>query len=414
MKVLWFSITPAGYGRQAGNGGGWIESLQRVVKKIEALELGIVFMTPVNSEEKKVQRDGVIYYPLYIHRNWCQQWYDKYTYKRIDALILERCKEVVDDFQPDIIHVFGSEWCFGLLYKYTKVPIVIHMQGCWSPYRNAEMPPGFHIWKPIPLMWYKPRRILNYFLVNYISRERAIREQEILSNTRYFMGRTCWDKALTELYSPQSKYFYCSEALRFSFVNSKEKWLYQDKKKRLFITTGLCTNLKGYDVVLKTAKLLREYAKFDFVWELIGPTAAQMKIYEVHTGIKCGEVGIVPMGNQNADVIQKKLLTCDTYIHLAYIDNSPNSICEAQYLGVPVVATYVGGVPSLFAEDYDNRLLVPTNDPYYTASTIISLMQNMERMKMASESNFKIAHERHDDERIGMDLMRCYRAIVGE
>ena len=32
------------------------------------------------------------------------------------------------------------------------------------------------------------------------------------------------------------------------------------------------------------------------------------------------------------------------------IENSPNSLCEAQILGIPVVASYCGGTPSLVKE----------------------------------------------------------------
>lgn len=412
MRVLWFSITPAKYGTFATNGGGWIESLQRIVAKTDGVELGIAFMVSTKPKEKKVSQDGVSYYPMFIYRNWWQQWYDKCTYKRIDDLTLAYCKEVIDDFQPDLIQIFGSEWCFGLLYKYTKVPIVIHMQGCWPPYRNAEMPPGYHLWKPIWPMWYKPRRILNYLLVNYISKERAIREEDILEHTHYFMGRTRWDKAISQLYSPSSKYFYCSEALRDAFVSCKERWKYSESGKKIFVTTGLCNNLKGYDVVLRTAKILREHSKLDFEWLLMGPTTSQMKTYELHTEIKCKDVGVLPMGNQNANVIQQNLLKCDIYIHLAYIDNSPNAVCEAQYLGVPVICTNVGGIPSLFADDYDMKLLVPTNDPYYTASQIISLLKDKHKMDVLSDSNYRISHIRHSDENIARELLNCYNEML--
>ena len=43
-----------------------------------------------------------------------------------DKRELALCKRVVDDFQPDIIQVFGTESSFGLLARVTDVPVVIH------------------------------------------------------------------------------------------------------------------------------------------------------------------------------------------------------------------------------------------------------------------------------------------------
>lgn len=102
------------------------------------------------------------------------------------------------------------------------------------------------------------------------------------------------------------------------------------------------------------------------------------------------------------------------YIHTAYIDNSPNAVCEAQYIGLPIIATNVGGVASLFADDYPGNTLVPTNDPYYLASLIIDLYFNEEKLKKLSASNYKIARERHNDEQIYASLISAYKQILND
>lgn len=68
----------------------------------------------------------------------------------------------------------------------------------------------------------------------------------------------------------------------------------------------------------------------------------------------------------NSDKLVELLLESDLYVHTAYIDNSPNAICEAQYLGMPIIATYVGGVPSLIEQGKDG-VLIPANDPFMLA-----------------------------------------------
>ena len=45
MKVLWFSVTPSLFKAYSNshNGGGWIASLERIVRQVSEIELGIVF-----------------------------------------------------------------------------------------------------------------------------------------------------------------------------------------------------------------------------------------------------------------------------------------------------------------------------------------------------------------------------------
>ena len=114
MKVLWFSVTPSLYGQttSAHNGGGWIASLERIVRKCEQIRLAVAFMDPQNANLFKVEQDNVTYYPITIKRSLIGKIKDRYTYKEIDKLTLLSCNKVIKDFQPDVIHVFGSEGCF--------------------------------------------------------------------------------------------------------------------------------------------------------------------------------------------------------------------------------------------------------------------------------------------------------------
>lgn len=414
MRVLWFSITPGLLGKDPNNAGGWIESLERIVMKRTDVDLGVVFEAKSSGYGFSVLQDGVKYYPINITRNKKQKRIDKYTYKEIDPLILNECKKIILDFNPDIIHIFGSEWCYGLLYKYTKIPIIIHMQGSWPPYRNAIYPPGFSREDFILKNILQPRKLFHFFRSEHLSKERALREEEILSNTKYFFGRTRWDKALVSLYSPNAKYFYCSEALRLSFIEHNIRWSLKNRGIMSLVTTCGGHSLKGLDTILKTAKLLVERFSGPFCWRLLGPTVANMEIYEKKIGITCASVNVLPMGNQNESVVKETLVDSDIYVHTAYIDNSPNAVCEAQYIGMPVISTNVGGVSSLFSKRYDEDFLVPANDPYFMASSIISLFADKKKMLELATDNYNFARERHDCGNIEKDLFYAYNSILKE
>ena len=238
-------------------------------------------------------------------------------------------------------------------------------------------------------------------------------EEKILKINNCYMGRTHWDKAIVRLYSPDCKYFYCSEALRDTFVSETSSWSQSKREKKIFVSTGLAVNIKGYDVILKTAKLLKLYAPFDFEWHLLGAKPSDMGWFEHQTGIKCKDVNVIALGNKSAEKVKKELLSADCYIHLSYIDNSPNAVCEAQYLGMPVIAANVGGVRSLFADDYDKDLLVPSNEPPFTAEQIIKLMTDEVKLQKASDSNIKIARNRHADKKILNDILSIYHDMLG-
>ena len=146
MKVLWFSVTPLSIhaGENTGiEGKGWISSLLQIALGIEDIELVVAYenYSPQKRGVEESERLKII--PINICRYGKRQIIkDMMTYREVDDFILSESLKIIHENTPDLIHIFGSEWCFGLITKYVSIPVVIHMQGFWSQIRNCLLLPG--------------------------------------------------------------------------------------------------------------------------------------------------------------------------------------------------------------------------------------------------------------------------------
>jgi len=411
MRVLWFAVTPSMYEakRIGHNGGGWISSLEVLVQQIPNIDLGIAFEHTDTCF--KAVRENKTYYPINIWRSRWDRIKSKFIYNTEEKLLIQQCLKVIDDFKPDVIHVFGTEWSFGLLPQHTKVPVVIHIQGSIPPYYNARFPAGYSAADFVLTGGINIAKTLRLYFADRQFKLRAAREEKILRNCQYYMGRTHWDKNLTRLYAPHSKYFYCSEALRSVFVQSAKRWEHKTGEKHLFVTTISAPLYKGGDVVLKTALLLKQNTTLNFEWRVFGIN--EMSIHETKTKIKHTDVNVILGGIISAEDLRDELLTADIFIHPSYIDNSPNSVCEAQVLGMPVICTNVGGTATI-VEDGQTGLLVPSNDPFTMAADIIKLLSNPALAIQLGSKAKDVALVRHGPQNIITDLTTVYNSIAAK
>lgn len=409
MKVLWFEVTePARYKTDSNPIGGWQDSLENIVRKHSDIKLYIAFMSTTNTEIKVI--DGVTYHPIsyrysYFESHFRKQW-DVYVEKMLPV-----AKKIVQDYKPDVIHVFGTEWPFGQIANYTDIPVVIHIQGAIVPYNNALYPPGYSIFDRIKFCGINPRNWLGlYQLVkNYKNWEDWERKTwKCVSN---YMGRTEWDCALSAIMHPGRKYYHVDEALRTVFLDSSKEWKEDNNRKLKLFSTGCGTFWKGPDMILKVAKILKGNG-VDFEWNIAGkmsPDIMKMVEYKENAKFKDNNVNII--GYVQPDELCSLLCSSSMYVHTAYIENSPNSICEAQCLGVPIVSTNVGGISTLVRNGIDG-VLVPANDPWQMANAIIELANDKERKEMYSKEGKRAALKRHDVNSIYKQLLNCYKDII--
>ncbi len=414
MKVLWFEVTtPQRYKDNGIVYGGWQDSLERIVCTCTDVKLTISFIGERNNAGRK-QVGNIDYIPMNLNYSFKDIIWNKFTNATEISHIEREMQKVMELVQPDLIQVFGTEWPFGRIAKFTKIPVVVHIMGSLIPYMNAQYPPFFSykdLWKSYDFL--KPKQCLDAFLNHIKGKGCEKREMEIWKHVKYYMGRTQWDCALSRVMHPGRSYFHVDEALRESFLHGKNKWKGFDNRKIRLISTGCSSFWKGPDMLLKVAKVLTDL-KVDFEWQVAGYMSPILrKAVEKKLKTSFEENHVTFLGFTKPETLTKILCESTMYVHTAYVENSPNSICEAQCLGLPIVSTNVGGISSL-VENGEESVLVPANDPWQMADAIMELASDKDKMLSFSAKNISRALKRHDDEKIKEELLNCYRTILEE
>ena len=93
------------------------------------------------------------------------------------------------------------------------------------------------------------------------------------------------------------------------------------------------------------------------------------------------------------------------------MENSSNSISEAMILGVPIISSYVGGIPTL-ADNRKELLFYSSYDYYHLAALILELLKNQELSKYLSKNSITTAEERHSILKNTNKLISIYNNIL--
>lgn len=415
MKVLFFTNSrKKAFDKGFYGGGGWMQSLMFELEKSKLMEFADAFFYDTAEEpwlegnirnipmfkKQKNKLDKLYYY-------WIG--YKHVSYDEDVSLMLD----VIKDYNPDIIHVFGTERSFSSIQNHVNIPVVIYLQGLLNPYYNAYYPPGVNKWSFLIGNFSNNEMILNNgYNANYkFMKYGAIRELIHLKNARHVIGRTTWDYEVSRLLSPASSYYFLNDMLRSEFYVASP-WNKTTKDKYIIYSTISNVTYKGLDLVLKTAQNLKLYTNISFEWHIAGITIENkiVKFYEKELSIDSTDTSIKYVGVRSANQLIEDLQKSDVYVHPSHIDNAPNSLCEAQILGLPVIACHVGGVGSLI-KDGITGILIPPNAPYKLAYLIKEDATNNTLKSLSHPARLE-ALKRHDKSRIINDLHKIYETVL--
>jgi len=151
----------------------------------------------------------------------------------------------------------------------------------------------------------------------------------------------------------------------------------KDSNKIIIFSTSELHKNKGVDVALKALSLLPEEAREKIIYCVAGSGEEKEKLEIMSKDFGLGDnvrfLGFVPDA--------KKLLTgANIFLLPSRTEAFPYSILEAGMVGLPIIATSVGGIPEVI-KDMQNGILVHPKNPKEIAEAILYLLDHKEKQE---------------------------------
>ena len=118
------------------------------------------------------------------------------------------------------------------------------------------------------------------------------------------------------------------------------------------------------------------------------------------------------LGDLSGEEMKTAYVSANVFVLPSTIENSPNSLGEAMLLGVPCVASDVGGVSSLMCHGSEGRIYQSTA-PYmlaYHIQTLFAMGPEAASLGQAARAHAQVTH---DPERNLETLLAIYEEIAG-
>lgn len=358
MKVLWIvnilfpeaEIILKGKGELRST-GGWLLSSANELALDNNVKLYVATVSNLVSELTTLEGEKITYYIIPYGQGILKQNFEYCCYWT--AIYNQIC--------PDVVHIHGTEFSHGNAYLYSVKSdnVVVSIQGMTSAY-YPYFTCGLNV-----------RDVLrHYTLKDFIRgsiykqkkdfKKRGKYEIDTISKVSHVIGRTSWDKARVWAINPNCTYHFCNESLREEFY-SDESWEYSKcKKHSIFLSQG-SHPIKGLHQLLKAMPLILRHYQDATVRisgnNILGVPSIKLSGYARYIKRLIKEYKlenkVTFIGELNACEIKKELLSSNLFLCPSSIENSPNSLGEAQILGVPSISSYVGGTMDMMRGNED-------------------------------------------------------------
>jgi glycosyltransferase involved in cell wall biosynthesis len=359
----------------------WIVNLSNALAERSDVELHLVTESSRVSSTQRTRKGPIAFHVVktgipFLNRGF-PPWLPLDTLTGFRANVVRLLKEV-QAIKPDIVHAHGTEAAYALAAVKTRLPCLISIQGI----------------------------ITEYFKTDPCLRSRIVRhyEQDCVRRAGYFTCRTSFDTGFVRSVNPNARIFTIHEAM--NPVYFQNEWRARDEDQLLYV--GSLEARKGLDVLLEALKLVVQTKPKAMLTVIGGGNQTPYRQLCERLQIT-GNVQF--LGFQSAEQIVKRHLKSQMFVLPSGNENSPNTLAEAMVSGLPVIATAVGGIPSM-VEHGQSGWLVPPRNPAELATAILQLLNDPGQRARLGQAARQRARDRHLPERVAAQTVEAYQEIL--
>lgn len=414
MRVLWITnmVMPEladHLGIVTSSSGTWMIDISKMLASQPKCELAIASV--YGKEYKKEKVNGITYYLL------PGTGKNMLFYTSAYEVLWEK---INNDFQPDIVHLHGTEYSHGLsfLRACPQVKSVVSIQGLL--YRIKDVDLGeVSIWNYIFGRTLHQMLHLNGELeLHCLYKKNSKYEQEILERVQYINSVNTWDTSICKAINPKLKVFKLEYNLREEMYASP-KWKLDSAEKHSIFTNPGGVPLKGLHQLIKAVALLKEqYPDIKLRIPGMGKDG-QLVVNSAYTKYikklirKCElEDNIEFLGRQTGQGMCDQMLRSRITVVPSAIEGTSLVLREAMFLGCPVIASFRGGMADFVSDKVDGFLYDYQEVPYL-AARISTLFEEDELCKKFSSAAICKAEEAHDRNKNISEYLQMYKEIIG-
>ena len=412
MKILWFTNVPlpqaagaAGAG-STGFGGHWMTELFNRVVQQPDVQLGVATAFP-GLPDLQFEQDSVSFYVVGQPRRAA-------TFSGSQAA-LAKCAAAVRDFSPDLIHFHGSERFFGLLKAegLVRSPAVVSLQGVLGPYSSFRN--FFGALSPWDVA--RSTRLveipLGLGLIRQFAdmRRGARQEARIVAAVEGVLGRTDWDEAYARQLNPGASYHRVGEILRPAF--GEARWSLAGCDRHTLVYTNAGHPRRGTENLLAATAMLRN--EFPAMKLRLAGVVSERSGYGRFLRRRIRDLSLGDrvefLGYLDGQAMARELVRAHAFVISSYVENSPNSLAEAMMVGMPCIASFVGGIPSM-VDNGRTGLLYPVDDIPLLAAGIRRVFRDDDLAVRIAAAAREAAAIRHDPATVTEQLMAAYARVL--
>lgn len=252
-------------------------------------------------------------------------------------------------------------------------------------------------------------------------RKRGTVEKRLLEKITFVGGRTFWDKMSVEIINPHLHYFVCHEALRDVFYDGSLWNPGKMERGSIFVSQSYYP-LKGFHFLLEALVFVKKYYPqvkvYTTGYDLIGKSLkgklkmSGYKRYLRKLIVKNKlQENVCFLGQLTASEMHDRYLASNIYVSCSSIENSSNALGEAMILGCPVIASNVGGTPSLVQHE-KNGLLYQYDAPYLLAGYILKVLKDDNYALQLSMAAHLFAEKFNNRDQVYNDYITAYSEIM--
>lgn len=407
MRVLWLS--PVCLNDRNEGSGTWLRALAPRLISSGQVVLGNITVAPVSSITR-------------LDYGEISQWLVSGNHNSIRNVlpsqsVIDDIRDAAKEFRPDIIHIWGTEYFWGLLTarKQLHYPALLEIQGLKGPY--SRLFTGGLCFREI-LACTGIKEILGRSTILQNKKafsEWARFENEIIAKHANITTQSRWVEAWIRYINPSCNLYHTELILRDAFYES-EPWT-PPENFNIFTSAAYSAPFKGLHDAIRATAILRDRIP-----------SVRLRIAGGHQKKGLSKSGYVSWINRlirkydlykniewlgliSENEITEELLNCSVALVPSHVETYCVAFAEAMKLGVPIVTSFSGGTAWL-GRDEETTLFYPAGDEVMCAYQLERLLTDQDLAVRLSKKGREIADQRNDPDKIILNQLNIYKEVL--